>query len=323
MSEINLLAIGKLAVKKFLDDKVPRLGAALAYYTVFALAPLVIVAVGVAGLVVSEESLQGEIVAQIDQTVGEDAAVFIQDMVANSQKGGAGWGVIIGFALALVGASALVIQLKGALNVVWDVPVQATKGLTNALRARGTALVALLGIGALLIAVQFGTAWVSGLDNVLSDDLGFLDPLLQLLTPVITLGLTAMVFAAMFRFLPDTAVGWREAGAGGIVAAVAYTIGSWALGFYIGNGGVGSTFGASATLVVLLVFIYYSAQIVLYGAEFARVYGQARPAPSAATLTAGETQPSRPEPDVARRSPLPAVGAFLAGLVIGWWRQRD
>ena len=129
---------------------------------------------------------------------------------------------------------------------------------------------------------------MSGLNNVLSRDLRFLEPLLQVVTPLITLGLTAIVFAGMFRFLPDTTVGWREAGAGGLVAAVAYTIGSWALGFYIGNGGVGSTFGASATLVVLLVFVYYSAQIVLYGAEFARVYGLER---SATSLSAGPPGP--------------------------------
>lgn len=321
MSEINLLAIGRLALKKFLDDKVPRLGAALAYYTVFALAPLVIVAVSVAGLVISEETLQGELVAQIDQTVGEDAAVFIQDMVARSQDGGAGWGVAIGFVLALVGASALIIQLKGALNVIWDVPVQRTKGLANALKARASALAALVGIGTLLIAVQFGTTWVSGIDNVLSRDLAFLDPLLQFVTPLFTLALTAVVFAAMFRFLPDAQVAWREALAGGIVAAVAYTIGSWALGFYIGNGGVGSTFGASATLVVLLVFIYYSAQIILFGAEFARVYGREAAAPESTGATAAfaavETGPE------SGHSPLPAVGVFLAGLVIGWWRRGD
>jgi len=323
MPNASPLTVGKLAVKKFLDDKVPRLGAALAYYTVFALAPLVIVAVAVAGLVVSEESLQGEVVEQLDQTVGPDAAAFIQDMVARSQEGGAGWGVAVGFVVALVGASALIVQLKGALNVVWDVPVRATKGIANALKARGSALLMLVGIGALLIAVQFGTTWVSGLENVLSDDVQFLDPLLQVLTPLITVGLSAMVFAAMFRSLPDATVGWREAGAGGLVAAVAYTIGSWALGFYIGNGGVGSTFGASATLVILLVFIYYSAQTVLYGAEFARVYGQERSAASSSAGIAGLTTPVRPEPEGAARNTLPAFGAFLAGLVIGWWRRRD
>jgi len=321
MSGINVLAIGKLAVKKFTDDKVPRLGAALAYYAVFALAPLVIVAVSVAGLVISEEKLQGELVTQIDQTVGDDAAVFIQDMVVRSQDGGAGWGVVIGLVLAFVGASALIIQLKGALNVIWDVPVQRTKGLANALRARASALVALVGIGALLIAVQFGTAFVSGLDNVLSRDLGFLDPLLQLVTPLLTLALTAVVFAAMFRFLPDARVAWREALAGGIVAAVAYTIGSWALGFYIGNGGVGATFGAAAALIVLLVFIYYSAQAVLFGAEFARVYGRETAAPAGTGTTAALSAVGQgPE---AGRSALPAVGVFLAGLVIGWWRRRD
>jgi membrane protein len=272
-------------------------------------------------LVISEESLQGAVVEQLDQTVGPEAAVFIQDMVARSQESGAGWGVVVGFALALVGASALIVQLKGALNVVWDVPVQATKGVVNVLRARGSALLFLVGIGALLITAQLGTAWVSGLNNVLSRDLRFLEPLLQVVTPLITLGLTAIVFAGMFRFLPDTTVGWREAGAGGLVAAVAYTIGSWALGFYIGSGGVGSTFGASATLVVLLVFIYYSAQIVLYGAEFARVYGLER---SATSLSAGgSTTPTRPGPPGSERNALPAFGAFLAGLIIGWWRHRD
>ncbi|NNC91413.1 MAG: YihY/virulence factor BrkB family protein [Acidimicrobiia bacterium] len=316
---VGNLQIAKLAVRKFLDDKVPRLGAALAYYTVFALAPLVIVAVAIAGLAVSEDALQGEIVDQIDQTVGEDAAIFIQELIARSQEGGAGWGVGVGFVLALVGASALVIQLKGALNVVWDVPVSKTRGLLNAAKARGTALVSLALIGALLIALQFVASFVSGLDHVLADNTRFLDPLLQLLTPLLTVILSAIGFAAMFRFLPDTVVSWREASAGGLVAAIAYTVGSWALGFYIGNGGVGSTFGASATLVVLLVFIYYSAQIVLFGAEFARVYGLERqataPVTSTSVVDATSDEPARPR--------ISAPGAFLVGAVMGWWWRRD
>jgi membrane protein len=319
---VSNLEIAKLSARKFLDDKVPRLGAALAYYTVFALAPMVIVAVAIAGLVVSEDKLNGEIVDQIDQTVGEEAAVFIQDLIARSQEGGAGWGVAIGFVLALIGASALVIQLKGALNVVWDVPITKTRGLLNAAKARGAALLSLAMIGALLIALQFGASFVSGFDRVVSDNVAYLDPVLQLLAPMLSVFLTAIGFTAMFRFLPDTVVSWREAWAGGVVAATAYTVGSWALGFYIGNGGVGSTFGASATLVVLLVFVYYSAQIVLFGAEFARVYGlQRRPSP-------GEPATSDPGPDHRTRSstsraPASAVWAFLVGAAVGWWWRRD
>jgi membrane protein len=285
----------------------------------FALAPLVIVAVAIAGLVVSEDALEGDIVDQIDQTVGEDAAVFIQELISRSQEGGTGWGVAIGFVLALVGASALVIQLKGALNVVWDVPVATTKGLLNAVKARGTALLSLALIGALLIALQFGASFVSGLDRVLAENLSFLDPLLQVLAPLLTVFLAAIGFTAMFRFLPDTVVSWREASAGGLVAATAYTVGSWALGFYIGNGGVGSTFGASASLVVLLVFIYYSAQIVLLGAEFARVYGLERRSPTAvAPASAATVTSSRPS-----RAPISALWAFLVGAAVGWWWRRD
>jgi membrane protein len=319
---VSNLEIAKLSARKFLDDKVPRLGAALAYYTVFALAPMVIVAVAIAGLAVSEDSLKGGIVDQIDQTVGEDAAVFIQDLIARSQEGGAGWGVAIGFVLALIGASALVIQLKGALNVVWDVPITKTRGLVNAVRARGAALLSLALIGALLIALQFGASFVSGFDRVVSDNVAYLDPVLQLLAPMLSVVLTAIGFTAMFRFLPDTVVSWREAWAGGVVAAVAYTVGSWALGFYIGNGGVGSTFGASATLVVLLVFVYYSAQIVLFGAEFARVYGlQRRPSP-------GEPKTSDSGPDQlahggTSRTPASAVWVFLVGAAVGWWWRRS
>jgi membrane protein len=316
------LEIAKLSTRKFLDDKVSRLGAALAYYTVFALAPMVMVAVAIAGLAVSEDSLKGEIVDQIDQTVGEDAAVFVQDLIARSQEGGAGWGVAIGFVLALIGASALVIQLKGALNVIWDVPITKTKGLLNAVKARGVALLSLAIIGALLIALQFGASFVSGFDRVVPDNVAYLDPVVQLLAPMLSVVLTAIGFTAMFRFLPDTVVSWREAWAGGLVAAAAYTVGSWALGFYIGNGGVGSTFGASATLVVLLVFVYYSAQMVLFGAEFARVYGLQRTPSPVVPKTSGPDPDDLTHGDTSR-TPTSAVWAFLVGAAIGWWWRRD
>jgi len=313
----------KQAISKWSDDKASRLGAALAYYALFSVAPLLIVAVGIAGLVFGEEAAQGEIVGQIEDRVGSSIAAFLQEMMAGSQGGAGVAATVIGVGLTLLGASGLFLQLKGALNVVWDVPGQSTRGVVHLLRTRALAFLSVLGFGVVLLAVLAASSVVSALGGLVSDDLSFLVPLLQSLSPIVMLGLLTVVFAVIFRVLPDASTPWPAIWRGAALTSVMFTIGTFLLGLYLGGGAVGSVFGAAAALVTLLLFAYYSAQIFLLGAEFTRVLQlemeSGRPAAEEFAAVPSKLPPTR---QIGDSTPVAAVWAFLAGLVLGWWKKK-
>ena len=312
----------KRAIRKWSDDKASRLGAALAYYALFSVAPLLIVAVGIAGLVFGEEAARGEIVAQIEDRVGASVAGFLQDMMAGTQGGTGVAATVIGVLLTLAGASGLFLQLKGALNVVWDVPPQATKGMGNLIRTRALAFVSVLGFGLVLLAALAASSVVSALSGLVSDELALVAILLRWLTPVVMLALLTVVFALVFKVLPDVSIPWSPIWRGAAFTSLLFTVGTFLLGLYLGGGAVGSGFGAAAALVTLLLFAYYSAQIFLLGAEFTRVLQLDMPAeqfvPSAAPVFPEAATSLR----VADSAPAVAVWAFLVGLVLGWWKKK-
>lgn len=319
----GLLPLLKAAVRKWSADKASRLAAALAYYAVFSMAPLLIIAMGIAGLVFGEEAARGEIVGQIEEQVGASVASFLQEMMAGTQGGSGIVATIVGVLLSLLGASGLFIQLKGALNVVWDVPSQAAKGLANILRTRALAFLSVLGIGVLLIAVLAASSVVAALRRLVPDELAFLAPLVQWLSPMVMLGLLTIVFALVFKILPDASTAWRVVWKGAAFTSVLFTIGTYLLGLYLGSGAVGSGFGAAATLVVMLVYVYYSAQIFLLGAEFTRVVElQTAPAPLSLSGLPAAPEQAPARPPSADSTPAAAVWAFLAGLVLGWWKKK-
>jgi membrane protein len=318
----RFVATLKSAVRKWSDDKASRLGAALAYYALFSVAPLLIVAVGIAGLVFGEEAAQGEIVGQIEDRVGPSVAGFLEDMMAGTQGGAGVVATVVGVVLALLGASGLFLQLQGALNVVWDVPPRATKGFANLLRTRVLAFLSVLGFGVLLIAVLAASSVVSALGRLVPDDLAFLAPLAQWLSPLVMLGLLTIAFALVFKILPGAEIPWPPIWRGAAFTALLFTIGTFLLGLYLGSGVVGDGFGAAAALVTLLLFAYYSAQIFLLGAEFTRVLQL--------DMQTGEmVQPLAavaPEQSTVRQNadstPVAAIWAFLAGIALGWWKKR-
>lgn len=312
----------KQALRKWSDDKAARLGAALAYYTMFSVAPLLIVAVGIAGLIFGEEAARGEIVGQIEERVGASVAGFLQDMMAGTQGGAGVAATVIGLVLTLLGASGMFLQLKGALNVVWDVPPAAAKGLMNLVRTRALAFLSVLGFGVLLIAVLAASTVVAALSDLVPDDLAFLAPLLAWLSPLVMLGLLTVVFALVFKVLPDAEVPWAPIWRGAAFTAVLFTIGTYLLGLYLGGGAAGSAFGAAAALVTLLLFAYYSAQIFLLGAEFTRVLHLATEAAASIRPVASITAEPSGVGRVADSTPVAAIWAFLAGIAVGWWKRR-
>jgi membrane protein len=276
-----------------------------------------------AGLVFGEDAARGEIVGQIEDRVGPSVAGLLQDMMAGTQGGAGVVATVIGGVLALLGASGLFIQLKGALNVVWDVPAQATKGLINLLRTRALAFLSVLGVGVLLLAVLAASSVVSALGRLVPNDLSFLAPLLQWLSPVVMLVLLTGVFAAIFKVLPDTTVPWPAVWRGAAFTSVLFTIGTFLLGLYLGSGAVGSGFGAAAALVTLLLFVYYSAQIFLLGAEFTRVLHLDMAPGAAGVQSVAETVGQLSTPArLAVSTPVASTWAFLAGLALGWWKKK-
>jgi len=321
---LRFVATLKSAVRKWSDDRASRLGAALAYYTLFSVAPLLLVAVGIAGLVFGEAAAQGEIVGQIEDRVGGSVAGFLQDLMAGTQGRAGVTATVVGVALTLLGASGLFLQLKGSLNVVWDVSPEATKGLGNFLRTRALAFLSVLGFGVVLMAALAASSVVSALGGLVAGDLAVLATVLQWLSPLVMLALLTVVFALMFKVLPDTTVPWRPIWRGAAFTSVLFTVGTFLLGLYFGGGAVGSAFGAAASLVTLLLFAYYSAQIFLLGAEFTRVLHLEEETAGGAVQTLAEP---RQESSVTRRvtdsTPVAAVWAFAAGLLLGWWKRKQ
>ncbi len=316
-------AIVKLAVRKWSDDKASRLGAALAYYALFSVAPLLIVAVGIAGLVFGEEAAQGEIVGQIEDRVGASVAGFLQDLMAGTRGGTGVAATVVGVLLTLLGASGLFLQVKGSLNVVWDVPALATKGIGNFLRTRALAFLSVIGFGVVLLTTLAASSVVSALGGLVEDDLAVLATVVQWLSPVLMLALLTVVFALMFKILPDTTVPWQPIWRGAAFTSVLFTVGTFLLGLYLGSGAAGSGFGAAASLVTLLLFAYYSAQIFLLGAEFTRVLHLDAEIDRGVELAPAETRRETFVPrDVADSTPVAAVWAFLVGLLLGWWKKK-
>lgn len=301
------------AWKKFSADRAARMGAAIAYYAVFAIAPLLLVAVGIAGLVLSEEAAQGEVVARLGDAVGPQTAVFVEGLIASAGGGAGVGGTVVGSLLAVVAASAVAVQLKGALDTVYDVPADTRLGLLAALRARAKGLAVVLGAGAILLGVMASSAAIAALGEVAgSRSLGLV---FDYLDPLIGIVFGALAFTVMFSFLPAQRVPFREAAVGGVTAALLFTAATFALSRYLGSGAIGRGFGAAAALVVLLVFVYYGAQIVLYGAEVSRVWGLRRSAQDLPPVAPSESAPE------SGSVPTWAVAAFLLGFVIGRRRR--
>ncbi len=250
--------------------KVPRLAAALAYFTLFSLAPLLVILVAIVGLVLGNEEARGQLVSQVTTAVGPQAADLVEGMIDNAQQTGTGLvATVIGVVTLLIGATGVFVQLQTSLNEIWEVQPE-RKGWKRTLMLRLQGLLILLGLGlAALLAVVANAAL-----NVVSSGFAGLLPgsewLWQVASWVVTLGVFTLVFAALYNFVPDAELGWGDVWGGALFTAVLYKIGEAGLSLYLSTAGVGSAYGAAGSLVVLLLFVFYATQILLFGAEFTR-----------------------------------------------------
>lgn len=269
----GMWSLVKDAAGEWSEDRAPRLGAALAYYTVFSLVPLLMVVIAIAGFVFGEEAARGEILRQISGLVGEKSGTMIQDMLENASEPKNGiMGSLIGIGTLLLGASGVFGQLQDALNTVWEVKPKPGRGFMGLIRDRFLSLVTVVGTGFLLMVSLVLSALLSAMGKALSGYLPAPESVLQAINFVLSFGVTALLFAMIFKILPDVRIQWRDVWVGAVVTALLFTIGKLLIGLYLGKTDVASVFGAAGSLVILLVWIYYSSQILLYGAEFTKVY---------------------------------------------------
>ena len=263
----------KQTFSEWSNDKGGRLGAALSYYTVFSLAPLLLVVISVAGLVFGERAAEGSLFGQLSGLIGPDAAHLIEAAVAKAHhtKGGV-LGTVIGILVLLAGATGDVIELQDALDTVWKIEPKPNRGIWGVVRTRLLSVAMILSLGFLLLVSLVVSAALSALSGWLRSAFGNIAVLSWFVDAVVALGVISTLVAMIYKILPDAKVAWRDVWVGAVATSILFMIGKYLIGLYVGRASVGSAFGAAGSLAVLLVWIYYSAQIVLLGAEFTRVY---------------------------------------------------
>lgn len=263
----------KEAAADWSHDRAPRLGAALAYYTVFSLVPFLVVVIAVIGMVFGEEAAQSAILSQIATLVGEQSSVAIKDMIQRAEQPSTGlFATALAVATLLLGASGVFGQLQDALNTVWGVEPKEGRGVWGFIKDRFLSFVAVLGTGFLLLVSLILSSALAAFGKWFSGLLPLPEPVLHILNFALSFLVVTGLFALIFKVLPDAHVAWRDVWVGAALTATLFTIGKFALGLYLGKSNVASAYGAAGSLVLVLLWVYYSAQILLYGAEFTQVY---------------------------------------------------
>jgi membrane protein len=275
---MNLQAIWKLfqeTFKEWSEDKASRLAAALAYYTIFSIAPLLIIVIAIAGAVFGEEAARGQIVAQIQGLVGPDGAKFLETAIknANQPKTGA-IASIISVVVLLLGATGLFTELQDSLNTIWKVKPKPGRAISNIIRLRVLSFALVIGIGFLLLVSLVISTALAALVTYFSNLLPGVDFLWPILNFILSFAITTFLFGLIFKVLPDVKIAWSDVLIGAILTSFLFSIGRFFLGQYLGNGSFGSTYGAAASLVVILAWVNYAAQILFFGAEFTQVYAR-------------------------------------------------
>lgn len=280
----------KESFTEFNSDKVPTLGAALAYYTIFSIAPLLLIAIAIAGFVFGREAVQGQMFEQLRGVFGASAAGALQEMVKSAAKPKSGTiATVLGVVTLLFGAGGVFGQLQQSLNAIWHVEAKKTSGVMSMLKQRFLSFAMVLGVGFLLLVSLVLDAIISAAGKFMGGIVGG-EALWHTVEVVVSLAVITVLFAMIFRFLPETTVEWRDVWLGAGFTSLLFVVGKFLLGIYFGKSAVGSSYGAAGSLVLLLLWVYYSAQILFFGAEFTKVYARRHGSRSTAP------QPAKREP---------------------------
>jgi membrane protein len=251
----------------------PRLGAALAFYTILSLSPLIIIIVAFAGLIFSRSTAQAHILSQVQVMIGPEGGKAVESMLAHAQKPAAGvLGTIVGLLSLLFGASGVFTELRSALNLIWEVTPEETSGVVGLLRERVFSFGMVLSIGFLLLVSLVVSAVLAALGKFFGGFLPIPSPVLSVLNFLISYIGVAVLFGLIFRYVPEAKVRWQNVWLGALVTALFFTIGKTLIGLYLGKSSLGSAYGAAGSVIVVIVWVYYSAQIFFFGAEFTHAY---------------------------------------------------
>jgi membrane protein len=266
----------RTTVSDFMNDRALTLGAALAYYAIFSIGPLLVIAVGVAGLVFSDDGARQQLTEKLRASLGEKPAGMLVSMMSAQSRKGSLVATILGVAALLLGASGIFGQLKSALNIIWRVVPKPGRGIVGLIADRLVSFLMVFAIGLILIASMMLTTLISGFYQTISRYIPLPHVVLQLLNLGISGLLLALLFAAMFKALPDVKVPWRDVWIGASFTALLFLAGEFLISLYLGRRGMASSYGAAGSVVLILMWIYYSSLILLAGAEFTRVYTHQR-----------------------------------------------
>lgn len=272
----STFSILKATYQEWNSDDPFRQSAVIAYYSIFSLPALLIIIIKVVGQVFGEEAIRDEIAIQISGTVGEEAAQQVQTMIANvSQQGDSTIAIVVGIATLLFGATGVFVQLQLSLNKVWEVEAKPESGILKIALDRVMSLGFILGVGFLLIISLALTAGLQALGNLIQRYLpDYLLYVFQVVEVAVSLGVITTLFAMIYKFLPDVEVEWRSVWVGALVTALLFVLGKLGLGIYFGQTDPGSAFGAAGAVILILLWVNYSALIFLFGAEFTQVYAR-------------------------------------------------
>jgi membrane protein len=287
---VNVKVIWKLlsaTFTKWTEDHAQRLGAALAFYTVFSLAPILLIVIAMAGLVFGQEAAEGQIIGQIQDLVGDDSAKAIQGMLAYARRPSTSL-IATGVALVtlLFGATSVFAQVQDALNVIWGVETKSGRGIIQIIKDRFISFVAVLGSGFLLLVSLVLSAALAAVGHTLESLLPASELILQAINFLLSFVVITLLFAMIYKLIPDVLNNWQDVWVGAGITSLLFTIGKSLIGLYLGKSDVGLAYGAAGSLIVVLLWVYYASQIFLFGAEFTAVYAafhgsQLKPTPNA------------------------------------------
>ena len=261
------------AAKGWSSDNVPRLGASLAYYTLFSIAPVLIIAIAIAGFVFGADAVRGEIAGQLNTVVGKDGANVVQGLVENANQPGRGTiALIVGTVTFLLAATGVFLELQYALNTIFRVKQKVDNNISAFVKARLRSFGLVLSIGFVLLVSLAVSATLVAVSKYFDTNQAGVTLLWQAANVAVSFGIITILFALIYRFLPDVKLLWRDVWVGSMMTAALFTVGKQLLALYLGRSSTTSSYGAAGSVIVLLLWVYYSAQIVLFGAELTRVY---------------------------------------------------
>jgi len=270
-----LWKIAKEAAENWSSHRDARQGAAIAYYSVFSLGPVIVIAIAIAGFFFGHEAVTGQVASSIKGLLGDTGAKAVQAMLAEASRPREGLlATLLGLGLLLFAAIGLVVQLKDALNIVWEVNETSESGAWSFVRSYVVSLAAVLALGFLLLVSLLITTVLAAMGKYAAPYLQ--EWIFHLISTLVSFFVISALFAMMFKWLPDVSIDWYDVWLGAALAALLFELGKSAIGFYIGKQGLESTYGAAASIIVVLIWVYYSSQIVLMGAEFTHAFAKQR-----------------------------------------------